>query len=109
MMALPEQSGDLRFGDGDIVLGIGGSGDVLEPGDAGKFFLHGGVRHDERVVFVAAERRLSLRDGLANDQERQILHANGLPDGILIAEEIFGDGLADEANFGGDVHIALRE
>ena len=75
---------------------------VVPPDDA----LHrAGVRHDHDIVLVGALNAESFRGEHADDDEGHVLDPQDLTDGIVVAEDLRGGGLADNADFIGAAHV----
>src|SRR5262249_44330682 len=56
-----------------------------------------------------AEEVEALRREDADDLERQVSNPKHLPDGIHARVQLVGDGLADDAHFGGGAHVGVGE
>ena len=61
---------------------------------------HRRVRHEDDVVLVLAHLVLALDREHAQHLARQRPHAHELADGIVVAEELLGDGAAEHADLG---------
>ena len=84
--------------------------DLLNIINAQHTFLHGAVRHHNKVVLVHAHAVLATFLQGADDFERHIAHTDGLSDGILtVIKEILDDGLAYQADLGVFLHIFFSE
>ena len=103
---LPEECANLFLRETDVVFGVRGSRDTLQPIDSGEFLLDRRVRHKHRVVLILPEVG-SLGNQLPDDDERNLLNANGLSNGILLAEQLLADRRPNDANIRCHVHVSL--
>ena len=108
-VALAQERADLRLGRFHAV----GAGDFdveqLDGFLTGQAFHDGGIREDESVVLVVAAETRSLAAELAGDDERDVVNANGLADGIDGTKEFVGGFAADDGDFGGAAYVAFGE
>ena len=67
------------------------------------------VRHDHDVVLIGALRTEAFRSQHPDDGERHVFDAQDLADGIFVAENLRGGGLADDADLVGAPHVLRGE
>ena len=68
-----------------------------------------GVGDDDGVVLVLTEEIEALGGEDAEDLERNVADADGLPEGIFVGEKLVGDGLADDGHLAVAAHVLLGE
>ena len=83
--------------------------DHLDVRDAEESLLLRHQGHDDHVVLVLSHGRLPLAGKHANDLERLVVDADVLPDRVLAAEEVRGDGRTDDGDALTLVVVGLRD
>ena len=100
-MTLAQQRGDALDAGLDVVLGgelheDRRDGTVLGVVAADDLASAGVERHEDHVVLVLAEGRLALRRHDADDLERHVADADGLVEGISVAEQAARHGAPED-------------
>src|SRR6516165_5565485 len=61
------------------------------------------------IILILPRGRLALRTQYANDNERHVLDADGLPDRVRVPKQVIHNGSAHESDLVGAVDILLRK
>src|SRR2546428_183574 len=111
-MPLAQERADLVLGLGHVLVGTDldrdrADGARVGLADAEHLLLGRRERDEDHVVLVLAPRALALAAQQADHGEGDLLDADDLADGILVAEEVLRRRLAEQRDLGRAVDVLL--
>src|SRR5262245_6596687 len=109
VVPLPQQRDNLTLGERDGVRRDRRAEDVVQPRDPFELFLDHRVGHEDDVILVLTNRRLSFDRHHAEDLAGELLDADGLADRIGRAKQIGHHRLAEHTHLADGHHVVVRE